>query len=672
MNRTRRRFDGIALVTIWILVSSFIAHLAYIQSARESKSEPIVVGGAISDVQAANGKIYAASGNKLVLYAGDGNEIEASISLPVYPTCLAVDSDTAVLASGVDILTIDLDTFAISTLTSDQLQLDGSVTDMVISDGILAISTTVGDITIFNMASGLAITSVRLDSIISGNWAVMEMDTSESAFYAVLYESQPRSHRVAVVVLKRNDSGSWKGFLVEEFSGQQPQELEVDGFIAGIMSANEIRILDMTASPPATHTLAIEPNVRTLSISIHDGMLFVLRQDEFTTNTENTTLSSYILSDGISAPPTSTISLAYDPRRTLQLATDDSRVYAFGDDEIIAYNSTLGQIDAGSRRSFITVAITSIAYLKEADVLLAAREGGLCIFDFEDIHRHEKCEDNGFSGQELTVAGKWVIGSSEHLIFSASVTPNQVAIVGRIESALPTDRYVDAIVTAGEVIALVDANPPRSAKTHFRVEWLTIEANGALIRGNSRDIETPPCGTKAIRASSNGKWLGILCGKEVLEYQLDEGTITSTGSILLPGGATAIDIDQSGIVAVGTLDGLMIYNSMSKEKYTISATFLGEGIIQTRFRGECIVTLQSAALVGRRVMKYCKESAGKQFIGVQLYWYDRIGSGSRATQIATARDGVFIVTGNGTAVLLNDYLGHGLAFLPFILRSLKR
>lgn len=613
------------------------------------------MGGTITDVQVQQGHVYLATGRKLIVYTQHGATLDREIALPGAPRRMSASGQNLALAmGGGDIHVVDATPLAPRPPRSASLA-EGELVATVTLDGdTLAVGTTAGSIVFFEVPEDGPITPtdrVDLSEVIDGRWQVDAVGTDGGAFFAAIrrLNASPLETRDALIAIRRGDVGRWTATLVARIDDiQQSQKVEVIGDLAFVMTVTNVWAVHLGTGAVRSIGLGLGAGAFPHAIAAGRDRLHVLTQADPLPADRTITLTTLDASDPDHLAASTPIRLDKDAWDGARLIAGDGHAYLAGLDFVRVYEEVGRALGSDPVRT-MTLAEVRAAYVADGEIV-AASHRGLCGFDLTG-HHPAWCAETGMPADKLIPASVFVIGLAPSGLFTAKVENETATILSQVKDTDPRLRYIDAVAIPEGALALVDINPPRAARMHFRLDRLAVDDRGTMVVAGQDVVETPDCGNGSVALAIRGTWLGLLCGQQVLEFSLDESGLRRVTEFQLPAVGTTLQIGGDHLVVVGTTKGLLLFDRTTRATIAtrLKHASADANVMAAAIVGDCVVVVQGG-LEMRVVIQFCPAADGA-YDGdlVHRYWRGRdVG----AAQMMAVDDGFVIVSGSGTAIYL--------------------
>ncbi len=666
LRHTMSRLACVALVFGAILPAVFSATQPALSGAVVNR-DVTVVGGVITDYATDADRLYVAVGNRVLSYADDGTSIvETEVALTKDLRRIAIAGHNLVAyLDAAEIYFVDLETRNQYAIPSTLLPEGDSASRIGLCEDILAVGTVQGSTALIDLngSSGPAlIASIRWADVIPGDWMVTDLICDYGVFYAALFDAHRQPSMGAVVSIARDADGQWIGAMKALFEGeQQSQKLAVYLETAYVMTVTDVLMVNMQTGVSRHMAVAGESGVYPQAMTVASGNMYVLTYPDPLPEDRGMTLSVIDVSGAASDVIGSSVRVAYDAWYSAGVAADDSNVYLIGREDTAFYHVADQVIEEPATRLVVTVAITAAAYDADGQ-LLVARERGLCAIDLKKM-THTWCVETGLSAQKLLVEDRVVIGVGLRSgLFSMVLDADRTRVVDRLVPDDSTYSYIDATEADDGLVALVDANPLRGDKMQFHVNSVSVGSDGKLDIRNSSIVDIGPCPDASIAAK--GRWVGVLCGERVLEYDRNGADLKLLTETLLSANGTSIHVDDRGLVSIGTSTGLVMYDLQTRQKKIVKPGQASSNmrIVAIETVDHCVVAIHGGiSSSGRDVVDYCE--SGDVYEGMTIYRYERRRT-LGAASIVPANDGMVIVSGSGTAVYLQTARTKNILYFP--------
>ncbi|MEO8340801.1 MAG: hypothetical protein ABI604_13980 [Nitrospirota bacterium] len=633
----------------------------------------ITIGGGISDVAVTDdGTLYIASEKQVIVYSADGVEQKAEIEFPAMVKRIAASAAKLVVEiEETDVRVLDLDSNKWSTIPPRSVPDGESVSAIEIVEKTLAISTSAGTILLFDMASQegpILEDRVLCNQIVAGSWRVVSMTVARERIYAVLYDRNQSPPKGALVSIGRGGDNKWAGESIALFGEQQAQKLVVVGTIAYVQMTTGIIKVDLENGLSTPSEFRIGDNAYINAMSADDDKMYVVVRTDPMPTDNSMMLFSIDISNPDAMTTLSSLKIEYGIGNSDMLLAANDRVYKAGADEIRVFTAQNGMLNILGMRTIVIPVVTSAVQWDEDEVLVG-RQGGVCRVSVSGNARGWCSATNRGAEKLLRVKDYLFAIDGANGIWSARVDGADVVLLHHIEAESPNFRYVDATVSSSGITSLLDANQPRGAKTHFRLEQWVIDGTGSLNKSGANDIETPDCGPAQVRIASSGEWLGLLCGDELIEYSLRDNDVARLGSVTLASRGTDLDVDAEGIVVIGTSAGLVLYNKVLRQVSTVKPPTgaPSAGVLAVKMTKDGIFAVHGTVTGPRSLVRYFLEHDGYET--EEILHYNRAEGRPQQIRIVVMGDGIVLVTGSRVAIYLRPSAsGRRRLSLPFVLR----
>lgn len=629
------------------------------------------MGGVVSQAQAKNGNLYVASGHNLTVYAENGKVVTKEVVLPGTPRQMSVDGNKIAVAIGAsEVYVLDLYSLATEAPHIAPLSPDDIAASITLVPGFLSVGTTGGDVVIFLVPEKGEITLVdriATGTLIEGQWQIAAMGKYQQTLIAAIHSSSQGRTRGALVAVKETKDKDWVGSIVATYDDhQQPQQVEVIKNFAFVMTVTDVLAVNLDSSQVKSTGMGFGAGTFPVSIAGGQDQLHLLAYTDPLPVDRTMMLTSLDVSDPENMSVLQVIKIDKDAWDGARLTSSEGRAYLAGVDSIRIYvegESGLG----GNPEHTLAIAAVNSAYL-DNDQMVVASHRGFCGFDFSR-RQPTWCSETGLRSNKLIAKKDFVIAlSSPTGVFSAKIEGTQAKVLGAIWEDNPRHQFIDAVETRAGALALVDVNPPRAPKTSFRLDKIVVEDSGNIVTTHQSNIETPDCGRIPARLVHKDTWVGLLCGEQILEFVETNQDFGRVGTIQLPAPGTTIDLDGENLLVIGTTKGLVLYDRLAREKISTrqSQSPAGDSVLATGLINNCVVVVQGG-LGMRTVLEYCLAPDGV-YSGEPVYQFER-SRDLGAVQVVSVDGGFVIVSGSGTAILIQRSTPQSRIFLPILFRE---
>jgi hypothetical protein len=626
-------------------------------------------GGEISAAVEANGNLFLTYGHRLALHSGStgGRLDQLELSDPALRLAASRSRVVVELSSGaIGLAALEAaDQFSASGMVYFELPSVNRIASLVLLDKTLIAADVGGRIVVYDTGDLRAprlLSELQSSALVAGSWWVMDVTVRGETAYAILYDGTQPTDTHALIAIRADSAGAWQAELLARVSGQQARDLEISGNTAVLRTVNDILLINLADGSYQAFNPDTRGGTFSRAISAHVGELIVLGYVD-PSNQTGYTLSAFDLSDSDSKLEqiwsTELPSPTWD---SAKLAINENAIYLVDDDLLTIYPKRSEEpLSTGAVTLPVGLAIRQIAGSSTED-LIVARRRELCTLDLVR-ETPEGCLAfvNALRGI-LQVADRTIVFDRDRVV-SVDLGSSLIEHVDEVRLPEPQETYVALVPRSGSAIALVDANPPREVKTQYRLDTIALSNQGTLNLAHSEHVETAGCETAGL--AQRGDWMGMLCGRQLIEFGLQDGIPSFSGTVDLPEVGLRLAVGESGPLAVGTSSGLLLYDFVTREQLEVSPdqNSRSQSVFAIQSLDDCILTVQGdPSAAPRSLWRYCRVDGGA-YLGDLLGAFDRRG-GSTGASIAILKSSAIVVTGEGYGLHLRPTQKTSSIWLP--------
>jgi hypothetical protein len=631
---------------------------------------PVTVGGAIEELVALDGKVFIASERRVNVYREDPLLHEVEYVFDSYPSHLAASDGRVVvrLSSG--------EYYVVDSLGASAMPLPivgsqdwGPVSAMALVGDFLVIGYALTGFGVVDLSAAVGSTAVEvigLSEVVSGTWQLTAIAAVDADVYATVYGLEGDAEG-ALVRLGIEPTGEWGASIVSRYGGhQQSRALVVseDGETAFVETVTNVLAIDVESGDVAV-------------LTITDGV------EEYPKAIAFSGTQLVVLSHGFPPPADGHMQLSVFERSPEQgwsrlggihvfgrlwsgarLAASNGHVYVAGRDDVVKYRVDRALISKVDGATIETVAVAAAVQDSGGD-LVVSRAGAVCRYAWGSWGKVACAEVQG-TARRLVRVGRLIVGvtSLGHLVAVRAGPVPEMALEVSALVAGGDGRFIALEANSDGAVAVWDNSPPRVVQKQFRIEQVSVSADGELGIIQSGSTVRRPC--QEARFSAAGQRVVVACDQEIDEYEWRDGDLVHTGNMGVEGRITAVAIDDDGVVLAGTRSGIRQYDIGERvlRVHRSADPVNGLGVLALAVKGPQTIAVYGDASVERLVvMRYCHRVGS--CVDELMMEYERIGSYG-AIDIQWVTDGLLFLPGNSVAHILGMTHLRPRVFLPIL------